>query len=61
MNQKVEQALIDYSNDVWDRAMKAGAVAEQERIIKLLEENVQNNNLNDLLTPKLIALIKGEK
>lgn len=38
-----------------------GVESEQERIIKLLENNVQNHNLNDLLTPKLIALIKGEK
>lgn len=59
MNQAVERALIDYSNDIWDQAMKAGALEEQERIIKLLA--VFSHNFKELPMKQLIEFIKGEK
>jgi hypothetical protein len=59
MNQAVERALIDYSNDIWDQAMKAGASEERERIIKLLQENSFANWV-EIKLENLIELIKGE-
>jgi hypothetical protein len=65
MNQAVERALIDYSNDIWAQAMKAGALEEQSRIIKLLEERYAENVDHcewgtHLFLDNAIELIKGE-
>lgn len=56
MNQAVERALIDYSNDIWDQAMKAGASEERQRIIGLLE----NWDREEIWIEKAIEIIKGE-
>ena len=75
MNQAVERALIDYSNDIWAQAMKAGALEERERVIKLLQDDYWHHlsymprliteeptiqHDQECLGCKLIALIKGE-
>jgi hypothetical protein len=60
MNQAVERALIDYSNDIWAQAMRAGALEERQRILTSLEDDSdlwKSNNIKEFL----IQLIKGEK
>jgi hypothetical protein len=45
----------------WVEGIKEGEKREQERIIKLLEKEAQGDYKQLMLTPKLIALIKGEQ
>jgi hypothetical protein len=48
--------------DRWLEAHNAEVVKEtEERIIKLLENNASGDYKQVMLTPKLIALIKGEQ
>ena len=60
MNQAIEQAIIDHTNKVWEQALKVGIADERKRIIDLLDENSQGEYKQIMLTPKLIATIKGE-
>jgi hypothetical protein len=41
--------------------IEKGQAMERERIIELLEENAQGDYKQVMLTPKLIAQLKGEK
>lgn len=53
----IQELIHKTSMDCIDK----GKRLEQERIIKLLEENAQGDYKQVMLTPKFIALIKGEK
>lgn len=53
MNNKLKQSWTEYY-------ISLGAKEEQERILKLLEENANGEYRKIMFTPKLIAQIKGE-
>jgi hypothetical protein len=65
MNQAIEQAIIDHTNNVWEQGLKVGITDERERIIKLLEERYAENVDHcewgtHLFLDNAIELIKGE-
>ena len=70
MNQELEQAIVKYGNEIWQDGYGQGVYEEQERIIKLLEQNICQLNcpshpgncypeINGL--EKYVKLIIGEK
>ena len=58
MNQAIEQAIIEHTNQVWEQAHKVGVADERERIIKLLY--TQGHWSLVFVDEDLIAIIKGD-
>jgi hypothetical protein len=54
--QALQKTMVELSTFNYE----AGLIAERKRIIKLLELNAQGDYKQVMLTPRLIAEIKGE-